>query len=61
MKIKTKPEDQDLLDWIDKKAKTYRRTRGQQILWFLSRLKIVDNLAASTLIDKAFLFIKPTP
>ncbi len=56
MKITIKPENYPLLDWLDAKAKQEGRSRGQQVLWFLKRLKRVD-ICTATLVHSEFFFV----
>lgn len=43
MKIKTTEADQPIIEWVDKMAKHFRRSRGQQIMWLLKRLMVIQN------------------
>jgi len=56
MKIKTTDADKPTLDWVDKMAKYFRRSRSQQIMWLLNRLAIIQQMDEYHTVAKSEIF-----
>jgi len=56
MKIKTTEADNPILEWVDKMAKYFRRSRSQQIMWLLKRLATIQQEEGFLTVAKSEIF-----
>jgi hypothetical protein len=56
MKIKITESDKPVIEWIDEMAKYFKRSRSQQIMWLLGRLKVVQQGSYGVLVAQAEIF-----